>query len=153
MSSELALKQSPEITRKWFEMNTKLLMIASAAVMGIGGILFQFLPHEVLRYNGIEAVGITPVVVQIIGALYVGFAVMNWMAKTVLIGGIYARPLAIGNFAHFMIGTFALLKYAYSAQQSLPIWIAAIIYAIFAVLFAIVFFTHPLKTEINSVKN
>lgn len=146
------MKQFFETTRKICDMNTKILMIASAVIMGFCGILLQFLPHEVLRLSGVEAVGITPLLVQIIGALYVGFAVMNWMAKTVLIGGIYARPLAIGNFAHFIIGAFTLLKYAFVAQNSLLVWLAAIIYALFAVLFGIVFFTHPLKTN-NSVEN
>ncbi len=125
-------------------MNTKILMISSAAFLGAGGIIFQFLPYEILRYSGTDANGIASVLVQIIGALYLGFAMMNWMAKTVLIGGIYARPLAVGNFAHFMIGALALLKFAFTARNLWIVWIAAIIYAIFAALFGIVFFTHPL---------
>ena len=133
-------------------MNTKILMIASAILLGICGILFEFLPHEILRYNGVEAVGVVPLLVQIIGALYMGFAAMNWMAKTVLIGGIYARPLAIGNFAHFMIGAFALMKYAFDAQNLWIIWIAAIIYSTFAILFGIIFFTNPLKKNISAEK-
>ena len=122
-------------------------MISSAFVFGICGVLFQFFPHEILKYAGVNEAGIAPLLVQLIGALYLGFAAMNWMAKTVLIGGIYARPLAIGNFAHFMIGALALLKYAFSASAQNPpiVWIAAVIYTVFAVAFGIVFFTHPLK--------
>ncbi len=115
--------------------------------MGVCGILFQFLPHEVLKFSGVDAVGIMPLFIQIIGALYLGFAAMNWMAKAVLIGGIYARPLAIGNFAHFMIGAFALLKYAFTVQNLWAVWVAVIIYALFAISFAIVFFRHPLKPD------
>jgi hypothetical protein len=129
-------------------MNTKLLMIASALSMAICGVSLQFFPHEILSYFGAAATGVTPLFFQLAGALYLGFAMTNWMAKSVLIGGIYARPLAVGNFAHFMVGALALLKYAFSApQSSLPVWIAAVIYSLFAVLFGYVFFTHPLKTN------
>jgi hypothetical protein len=99
-------------------MNTKLLMISSALLMAVGGVLLQFLPHEILNYLGASSHGVTPLFVQMTGALCLGFAATNWMAKSVLIGGIYARPLAIGNFAHFIIGTLNLLKYTFSATNS-----------------------------------
>lgn len=89
---------------KIFKMNTKLLMISSALLMATGGVLLQFIPHEILNYFGADSSGINPLFIQMTGALYLGFAMMNWMAKTVMIGGIYARPLAIGNFAHFTVG-------------------------------------------------
>jgi hypothetical protein len=126
-------------------MNTTLLMISSALLMATIGILLQFVPHEVLNYFGACSTSITALFVQITGALYIGFAMMNWMAKTVLIGGIYARPLAIGNFSHFLIAALALLKYAYAVQSSWAVWITAIVYSTFAILFGIVFFTHPQK--------
>jgi hypothetical protein len=126
-------------------MNTKFLMIASAAFMVACGLVMQFFPHEMLRYLGADAAGIVPLLIQLAGALYIGFALMNWMAKTVLIGGIYARPLAIGNFAHFMIGALGLIKYALSNGASPVIWVIAVIYSIFAVLFGYVFMTHPGK--------
>ncbi len=120
-------------------------MISSALLMAFCGVLLQFVPHELLDYFGSPATGITPLFVQITGALYLGFAMMNWMAKTVLIGGIYARPLAIGNFVHYLVGALALLKYAFAAPNLPVVWVLAIIYSIMAVLFGIVFFTHPLK--------
>ncbi len=125
-------------------MNTKLLMIISALLLAVCGILWQFAPHEILNYFKVESNAILPLFVQIIGALYLGFAMMNWMAKGVLIGGIYARPLAMGNLVHFSVGALALLKYALSASNSV-VWIAAIIYSILAILFGVVLFTHPLK--------
>jgi hypothetical protein len=127
-------------------MNTKLLMVSSAILMAIGGVLLQFLPHEISNYLGAPASGTSHLLFQLAGALYIGFAMMNWMAKTVLIGGIYARPLAMGNFVHFLVGALALLKYAFASENAPPVWIAALIYSIFAVLFGFVFFTHPLKT-------
>ena len=69
---------------------------------------------------------------------------MNWMAKGVLIGGIYSRPLAIGNFAHFLIGAIALVKYAFGFQD-VAVWVLAAVYTGFALAFGYVFFTHPVK--------
>ena len=73
-------------------MNTKLLMTASAVFMGLIGIVLTFMPDEVLKI--LEQVPNTTLTLslQLTGALYFGFAITNWMAKTVLLGGIYARP-------------------------------------------------------------
>jgi hypothetical protein len=67
------------------------------------------------------------------------------MAKTVLIGGIYARPLAMGNFAHFMIAAIALIKASLINSALLYLWVITVMYSIFAVLFGIVVFTNPAK--------
>ncbi len=111
--------------------------------MALAGLVLQFFPHEFLSYFGASADGPVSIFMQLLGALYLGFAMTNWMAKAVLIGGIYARPLAIGNLAHFTVGALAIIKYAFSAGSEPVIWIAALIYTIFAVLFGIVFVTHP----------
>jgi hypothetical protein len=128
-------------------MNTKILMIASAALMAVGGIALEFAPHDILNRFGAASDGVFPLFLQLIGALYLGFAMLNYMARGVLIGGIYSRPLATGNLAHFLIGALALIKYALSAQNPMPVWITAIIYSILAILFGITMLTHPLKEK------
>lgn len=80
---------------------------------------------------------------QILGAMYFAFAMINWTSRANLIGGIYGRPIAIGNLCHFVIAALALLK-AYSSGLSV-ILIPAIIYTLFAVVFGIIFLTHPVK--------
>ena len=128
-------------------MNTKNLMIASAAVMGVFGIAFSFFPKEILNYLGTSSGVPYTILLQITGALFFVFTIMNWMAKTVLIGGIYARPLAMGNFMHFVVGGLALIKVAFNNTGSLCIWIAALLYLVFAVSFGIVAFTAPAKKK------
>ena len=120
-------------------------MIASAFAMGAAGIAASFFPQEILSGIGLPAVFPTTVCLQITGALYLGFALMNWMAKTVLIGGIYARPLAMGNFMHFVVGFLALVKVAINHSTSVYIWIVTVLYFIFALAFYIVAFTSPAK--------
>jgi hypothetical protein len=125
-------------------MNTRILMNVSAVFMLICGLLLQFFPHEVLARLGPPSSGIAPIFLQLAGALYLGFAFMNWMAKAVLIGGIYARPLAIGNLAHFLIGALALTRYAYGASSA-AVWALTAVYAAFAAAFGYIFFKNPAK--------
>ena len=60
---------------------------------------------------------------------------MNWTAKDSLIGGVYARPGALGNFGHFFVGTLLLAKYQLSNEMNVPVLFALVVYAIFASLF------------------
>lgn len=120
-------------------MNTKLLMSASAFFLGSVGILLTFMPQEVSQM--LLLVG-SPILFQLLGALYFAFALLNWTAKGNLIGGIYSRPVAIGNFAHFMIGALALIELIL-LQPFNFLSIFAILYLIFAILFGWVFFTNP----------
>lgn len=130
-------------------MNTKILMGASAVVMGLLGAGASFAPHETLAFAGEPSNGLLPLVVQITGALYIGFAMMNWMAKDSLIGGIYNRPLAIGNFVHFTVAGIALGKAAVVASFNTTVVVFAVLYALFAIAFAMLFFTSPVKRSDN----
>ena len=132
-------------------MNTKYLMVSSSMVTGFFGLIASFMPNEIMNYLGVTTIEYPSLFVQITGALYLGFAIMNWMAKTVLIGGIYARPLGMGNLVHFTVAALALLKSALSSSGSVYIWGAAILYSVFAILFGLVVFTNPQKLKAKTV--
>ena len=76
------------------------------------------------------------------GALYLGFAILNWTAKGVLIGGIYARPVALGNFLHFTMVSIMLIKAAI-AHGVMPLAISATVFSMFAIWFGLVIFRRP----------
>ncbi len=126
-------------------MNSRYLMIASAAVLAALGLLLSFAPEETLAYLGQPATGAVPVLLQLAGALYLGFAVMNWTAKGSVLGGIYGRAIVLGNFLHFTMGALALLKAAIDPGLGTIIWVLTGIYAVFALLFGRMLFTHPGK--------
>lgn len=128
-------------------MNTKFLMMASAILMGIAGIILTFLPDEIANYAGLASTDLSPLLLQVLGALYFAFALLNWMAKANLIGGIYSKPVAMGNFAHFFIAGLAIIKSAFANQTVIALWTGGIIYCICAIMFAIVAFGNPLKAE------
>ena len=127
-------------------MNTRLLMMLSAITMGVAGIALSFLPQEISGYFNSTGTIFTVLAMQVLGALYFGFAMVNWTAKANLIGGIYGRPIAIGNLTHFVIGALALLK-GYFSSHDKTVLIAALIYTVFAIAFGFVFFTHPVKVS------
>lgn len=131
-------------------MNTKYLMMSSAIVTGFLGLTASFLPAEILTIMGSDTNQLPALFVQITGALYLGFAGMNWMARNILIGGIYSKPLGMGNCLHFTIAALAIFKFA-TVHSFFYIWAAAIVYAIFAILFCFVVFTSPKQVVANRV--
>jgi hypothetical protein len=128
-------------------MNTKILMTSSASFLAIIGILLSFLPNEIVDYLNVQPNIITILFLKILSALYLAFGILNWMARGTVIGGIYNRPIAIGNLMHFGVGAIALVKVVSNIQTHSEIIISlTVVYVIFAILFAFVFRTNPTKT-------
>lgn len=127
-------------------MNTKLLMTASSIILGIIGLSLSFIPVEITEYLNLDTNIISTLSFQLLGALYLGFTLMNWMSKGSTIGGIYNRPITIGNFMHFGVGALALVKLVGSIEIHQEIFISlTVVYAVFALSFAYVFRTNPSK--------
>ena len=127
-------------------MNTKSLMTLSAMILAMIGISLIFLPNEILDYLELSVSETLQLLMQIIGSLYFALAILNWMSKGSLIGGIYGRPIAMANLTHFVIAGFSLIKgILVNPSLSYVIWSIAIIYSIFAIFFGIVAFRHPVN--------
>ena len=125
-------------------MKTKLLMTSSALFCGIIGTLLLFLPIEIAEYLGVEPTIITILFLKILSAIYLGFAILNWTAKGTLIGGIYNKPIVLGNLLHFAVGAIELIKVISNIQTHREIIIFLIVfYVIFALLFVYVIKTNP----------
>jgi len=129
-------------------MNTKSLMTLSAIILALIGISLIFFPKEILDYFELSVSDTLELLMQIIGSFYYAFAMLNWMSKGSIIGGIYNRPISIANLTHFVIAAFALVRGTLS-NPSLPyiMWLITIIYSIFAILFGIVTFNHPVSRD------
>lgn len=127
--------------------NTKLLMILSALMMGLVGIILTFLPNEIVSFLDQSSTKFFSIILQLLGATYFGFAMINWMVKENIIGGIYNRPIALGNFIHFFMGGVALLKMVFVNKEIIFLWMACIIYLFFTTAYGLVLFTHPLKSD------
>lgn len=120
-------------------MHTRALMTISAIFMGLLGLGTLFAPGEILGVHGTTPDNATMLLIQMMGALYLGFAILNWTARGVLIGGIYSRPVALGNFWHFVIVGLLLSKAAF-VFAAWPLAISAAVYSAFAIWFGVVMF-------------
>ena len=125
-------------------MNTKTLMIISAIFLAVNGFGFTFFPNEIAGLLINDDNYILILILQILGALYLGFSILNWMSKASLIGGIYNKPILIGNLLHFFTASMALIKLAFKVETNLQlIFSYTIIYSLFTLFFGYVFFTNP----------
>ena len=130
-------------------MNTKILMMITALFLGLIGVTLAFMPQEVAVFLNMGSDQYTELATQLLGALYLGFAMLNWMAKDNLMGGIYGKPVAMGNLMHFVVGAFALLKMLSNITMHWEYMVAfTVLYIIFALCFIFLFVNHPKeKTE------
>ncbi len=124
------------------DMGSRWLMIISALFLAGVGCYTLFAPDKVLGMHGTPPDNATMLLIQMMGALYLGFAALNWTARGVMIGGIYARPIAVGNLVHFTIVAAQLGKAAVKFGV-FPLFASTAVYGAFAVWFAVVAFHTP----------
>ena len=118
--------------------NARILLMASALFMATLGFIATFAPEKFL---GPGAIGAMPTLVaQVAGALYLGFAILNWMAKDNAIGGIYSRPVALGNLLHFFAVAMALLRLVAAGEHQSVVLLVTFLYVVFTVGFGLLVF-------------
>jgi len=124
-------------------MTTRILMTASAAFLAALGVAVTFLPQELSAHVGAPKEGAAVLLMQLLGALYLGIAMLNWMNRGNRIGGIYGRPVSMANFFHFAVGAMALLKGTVGHPIALEVAAMAAAYSVFAAWFGWVLFHNP----------
>jgi hypothetical protein len=121
-------------------MKTRALMAASAIFLAVLGVAALFAPDEILRAASIPSSPFLSPLVQLCAALLLGFAMTNWMVKGSRVGGIYNRPIALGNLLHFAVGAITLDRFALRGHEAWPVLALAAVYTLFAVGFGVVVF-------------
>lgn len=124
-------------------MKSKIIMVSSAAFMAVMGLVLTFAPDELVLSTVGHAEPQIKIALQLLGALYLSFAMTNWMTKDGIIGGIYNRPVAIGNFLHFLMGGLALARLLLGGNENPVMVIITLLYTAFAIAFYFVVFRHP----------
>ncbi len=114
-------------------------MTLAAAFLAILGIACTFFTREILTMHGTTPDRGSVLVVQMAGALYLGFAIMNWTARRNLIGGIYSRPLALGNFVYFLNIALVMIRIAVNDPHAASVAFA-LIHGLFAAAFTCLIF-------------
>jgi hypothetical protein len=129
-------------------MSGRLILSFSAIFLFIAGGATLFAPGELARAFDPTGSRALPVTVQLIGSGFLGFALMNWMSRRNRIGGIYARPLGMGNLLLFATAALTVGKAA--AARNLPAagMGVCMVLAMLAVSFAWLVFVHdPISDE------
>ena len=124
-------------------MNTRFLLGATAWTLGAAGFCTLLLPQEVLGLFDVGPTAPVPVLMQLLAAALFAFAMVNWTARGTTVGGIYGRPIAIGNMTHFFVGGMALLSAVLSGRTDPVMLVLLLVYGGFAVAFAMVLFRSP----------
>ena len=127
---------------------TKTLMIISAIFLAVNAFGFSFFPNEISILLTNHDNHIFTLILQILGALYLGFSYINWMSKNSLIGGIYNKPLLIGNTLHFLTASMAMIKLVFKFENNLQLILPyTAIYCLFTLFFGYVFFSNPFSNK------
>ena len=85
---------------------TKTTQSLNAGLSGLLGIICSFLPQEILQFFSLEDTVTVIFLIKVLGAFYLGWAILNYMIKELTMGGIYGRPIIVSNLAYYGIALF-----------------------------------------------
>ncbi len=111
------------------------LLTASAAVYFVSSVGAIFAGDELLKMAGAAGTPLELALLQLLGAAVFSLAMLNWMNRFSLTGGIFGRPLVVTNFANSAISALMLVHLARRGVASTELWIALGFYALLALAF------------------
>jgi hypothetical protein len=119
-------------------MTSRGMMSACAGLLAILGLAATFLPQEIVAASWAPdpANSRAALLLQIAGGLYLGFAILNWSVRDMVIGGIYNRPIVLGNLLHFLTVALALVRAVAEGDRHPGLLALTAIYGLFAAWFA-----------------
>lgn len=95
-------------------------IIASSAIgLGLLGLALIFAPQETAGWFGWHVDHELPV--ALLGSALFGLALLNWMGRNAVYGGIYGRPILLGNAVHAFTGSMTLIR-AVDTTTPWPLW-------------------------------
>jgi hypothetical protein len=126
-------------------------MEATAIVLGLAALALIFAPELVLAQFAIEPSPAALPLAQLYGAALFGLALTSWIARTMLLGGIYGKAVVAGGFGHTLVGVFALVHAVRASSDNKFLWVACAIYALLALAFGkLMFGRGPSAPALNS---
>ncbi|QSE98540.1 hypothetical protein [Fulvivirga lutea] len=120
-------------------MIAKYIITPYSVLLCLVGVSLLFMGDEITEVADLPQSDIHTI---LIASLMFGFGLVNWHSKNLTVGGIYGRPLVIGNLAHCLIGSISFVKLAYKNPSALIV-ILACIYSVFALLFTYLMYIPP----------
>ena len=120
-----------------------MLLSVSAIAYLLAALALLFTAEELLHFALGAASQLDVALLQLIGAALFGFAMLNWLNRYSLVGGIFSRPLVVANLAH--TATAALMLGHLAVRQPVSPWLtgATLAYAALGVAFGARLFLPP----------
>ena len=111
----------------------QFIVAAAAIYLLLVGALCLFLPEKVGAQFGAGA-NAPLLLIQVLGSACLGLGLLDWVSRHSMVGGIYGRPLVIGNLVHFVCGALVFARSLMDAQTAMT-WIGLAVYSVFAIAF------------------
>jgi hypothetical protein len=120
------------------------LLLTGTAIAYFGvSLAFLFAGEELLRSAGAAATPVERALLQLLGAALFALAMLDWLNRYSLLGGIYGRPLVVANLSHAAIGALMLVHLVRELGASAPLLAALAFYGVLALLFGATLLRSP----------
>ena len=123
---------------------SKTILISSALLNGILGILITFLPQETGLFIGTSEMNSADLaLMQVLGSALIGIAIINFMSRGLTVGGIYGKPIQLGNLVFHLATGLGLLKFVFTSESWIIFGIPALLYLLITAGFIKLNFSSP----------
>ena len=125
---------------------------ASAGVLLLGGLALLFASDVILPrlVPGLPAAGAW--LGQLLAAAWLAVATLNWMSRSVLLGGIYGRSVVQTNAVLYFITATVLLRIVARRDAPAAVWLLVAIAVLFAGIYGWLLFRGPLARDFESYR-
>ena len=109
-------------------------MTTNGILNGMARLALIFIPVELLSLADGNAGTAAVLFTSVLGAALFGFGILNYLGRNAIYGGIYGKPILMGNLVFHTVAAINLIKFALGASgiPSLSAAIAGGFYTLFA---------------------
>ncbi len=131
-------------------MISSLISRSSAGFFALGGLAMLFAPDLVLSalIPGFPVSGLW--LGQLLGAAWLGLAWMNWINRTALLGGIYARAVVGANAVCYFVGASSVFKMFTQRAQPAGLWLFEGVISGFALVYGCLLLRGPIPRDLTA---
>jgi hypothetical protein len=89
---------------------------------------------------------------QMLGAAWLGFAALNWIGRSALLGGIYNRGVVLANAGLYFITSMVMLKPVMRGPTAPATWALFGIALIFTVIYGWLLYRGPVEADLEAYR-
>ena len=133
-------------------MFSSLVSRASAALLAALGLALLFAPDALLPRLVPRFPPAALWLGQLLGAAAIALAALDWLSRSLLLGGIYGRSVVMPNAAFFFIAALVLLRAASRAasDDAATLWVAGAVLAVPALVYGWLLLRGPLERDLQA---